>query len=131
DRDENPNLNQSNEEHEEEEVEYVDERVHTPKNYELTDKEDNANNIKEENEEEKDDAEELYMDVNVNLRKEDVEMTNVDQGREDQHNVSQESGFERLVKDAHVTLTAVHDTQKTKGLMQSSFVSSNFTHFSS
>ncbi|GJT15977.1 hypothetical protein Tco_0874683 [Tanacetum coccineum] len=101
--------------------------VHTPKNYELTDKEDNANNIKEENEEEKDDAEELYMDVNVNLRKEDVEMTNVDQGREDQHNVSQESGFERLVKDAHVTLTAVHDTQKTKGLMQSSFVSSDFT----
>ncbi|GJS92797.1 hypothetical protein Tco_0799765 [Tanacetum coccineum] len=45
DRDENPNLNQSNEEREEEEK-YVDERVHTPTNYELTDEEDNANNAK-------------------------------------------------------------------------------------
>ncbi|GJR51884.1 hypothetical protein Tco_1402405 [Tanacetum coccineum] len=45
DRDENPNLNQSSKEHEEEE--YVNERVHTPKNYELTDEEDNANNTKE------------------------------------------------------------------------------------
>ncbi|GJV89987.1 hypothetical protein Tco_1533925 [Tanacetum coccineum] len=93
-RDEYPNLNQSNEEHEEEK-EYVDERVHTPENYELTDEEDNADNAKEENEEEKDDAEELYKDVNVE-------------------------------EDAHVTLTVVHDTQKTEGPMQSSSVSSNF-----
>ncbi|GJU99162.1 hypothetical protein Tco_1328433 [Tanacetum coccineum] len=129
DRDEKPNLNQSNEEHEEdeEEEEYVDERVHTPKNDELTDEEDSANNAKEENEEEKDDDEELYRDVNVNLRKEDVEMTHADQGGADQHNVSQESGFEQVEEDAHVTLTAVHDTQKTKGPMQSSSVSSDFT----
>ncbi|GKE29303.1 hypothetical protein Tco_1444687, partial [Tanacetum coccineum] len=93
-KDEYPNLNQSNKEHEEEE-EYVDERVHTPENYELTDEEDNADNAKEENEEEKDDAEELYKDVNVE-------------------------------EDAHVTLTVVHDTQKTEGPMQSSSVSSNF-----
>ncbi|GJT83611.1 hypothetical protein Tco_1057953 [Tanacetum coccineum] len=126
DRDENPNLNQSNEEHEEEE-EYVDERVHTPKNYELTDEEDNANNAKEENEEEKNDDEELYRDVNVNLRKEDVEMTDADQGGAVQHNVSQESGFVQVEEDAHVTLTAVHDTQKTEGPMQSSSVSSDFT----
>ncbi|GKF00178.1 hypothetical protein Tco_0023528 [Tanacetum coccineum] len=58
-------------EHEEEEEEYADERVHTPENHELTDEEDNA---KEENEEEKDDVAELYIDVNVNLRKEDVEI---------------------------------------------------------
>ncbi|GJX92309.1 hypothetical protein Tco_0345635 [Tanacetum coccineum] len=83
-RNENPNLNQSSKEHEEEE--YVDERVHTPKNYELTNEEDNANNTKEGNEEEKDDDEELYRDVNVNLRKEYVEMTDVDQGGADQHN---------------------------------------------
>ncbi|GJW26145.1 hypothetical protein Tco_0039956 [Tanacetum coccineum] len=81
----------------------------------------------EENEEESDDGEELYKDVNVNLRKEDVEMTNVDQGGADQHNVSQESGFEQEEEDAHVTLTTVHDTQKTKGLMQSSSISSDFT----
>ncbi|GKC90243.1 hypothetical protein Tco_1150892 [Tanacetum coccineum] len=79
DSDENPNLNQSNEEHEEEE-EYADERVHNPENYELTD-EDNVDNAKEENEEEKDDVKELYKDVNVNLRKEDVEMTDADQDK--------------------------------------------------
>ncbi|GJR62428.1 hypothetical protein Tco_1504590 [Tanacetum coccineum] len=119
DRDENPNLNQSNEEHEEEEEEeYVDE---------FTDKEDDADNAKEENEEELDDAEELYKDVNVNLRKEDVEMTNADQGGADQHNVSQESGFEQEEEDAHVKLTVVHDTHKTEGPMQSSSVSSDFT----
>nr|GEU37474.1 hypothetical protein [Tanacetum cinerariifolium] len=79
DRDENPNRNQSNEEHEEEEEEYVDE---------FTDKEDDADNAKEEIKEELDDAEEFYKDVNVKLRKEDVEMTDVDQGGADQHNVS-------------------------------------------
>ncbi|GJX14022.1 hypothetical protein Tco_0205780 [Tanacetum coccineum] len=83
DRDENPNLNQFIEEHEEEEEENVDE---------FTDKEDDVNNANDENKEELDDGEELYKDVNVNLRKEDVEMTNVDQGGADQHNVSQESG---------------------------------------
>ncbi|GKE54603.1 hypothetical protein Tco_1489759, partial [Tanacetum coccineum] len=102
-----------------------DERTKSDKdNHELTNEEDNA---KEENEEEKDDAEELYRDVNVNLRKEDVEMTDVDQGGADQHNVSQVSGFEQVEEDAHVTLTAVHDTQKTEGPMQSSSVSPDFT----
>ncbi|GJW05068.1 hypothetical protein Tco_1563924 [Tanacetum coccineum] len=89
DRDENPNINQSNKEHKEEE-ENVDK---------FTNEEDDA---KEENKEELDNAEELYKDVNVNLRKEDEE------------------------EDAHVTLTAVHDAQKTEGLMQSSFVSYEF-----
>ncbi|GKA01607.1 hypothetical protein Tco_0674272, partial [Tanacetum coccineum] len=89
DRDTIPNLNQFNEEHEEEE-ENVDE---------FTNKVDD-----EENEEESDDGEELYKDVNVNLRQEDVEMTNADQGRADQHNVSQESGFEQEEEDAHKLL---------------------------
>nr|GEY29821.1 hypothetical protein [Tanacetum cinerariifolium] len=60
---------------------------------EFTNKEDDLNNANEENEEELDNGEELYKDVNVNSRKEDVEMTNVDQSGADQHNVSQESGF--------------------------------------
>ncbi|GKA69214.1 hypothetical protein Tco_0775278, partial [Tanacetum coccineum] len=86
----------SNEEYdEEEEEEYVDEFTH---------EEDDAVNAKEETEEELYDVEELYKDVNVNLRKEDVE------------------------EDSHVTLTAVHDTQKTEGPMQSSSVSSDFTN---
>nr|GEV24785.1 hypothetical protein [Tanacetum cinerariifolium] len=89
DRDEDPNLNQFNEEHkEEEEVENVDEFIN---------KEDD-----EKNEEELDDGEELYKDVNMNLKKEDVEMTNDDQGGADQHN-------------------------KTEGPMQSSSLSSDFT----
>ncbi|GKB11173.1 hypothetical protein Tco_0845096 [Tanacetum coccineum] len=54
---------------EKEEEENADERVHTPDDYELTDEEDNANNAKEMNEEEEDDAEELYRDINMNLRK--------------------------------------------------------------
>ncbi|GJR24916.1 hypothetical protein Tco_0973443 [Tanacetum coccineum] len=53
-------------------------------------------------------------------------MTDADQGKADLHNVSQESGFEQEEEDAHVTLTTVHDTQKTEGPMQSSSVSSNF-----
>nr|GEZ12218.1 hypothetical protein [Tanacetum cinerariifolium] len=67
-----------------------------------------------EKKEESDGGEELYKDVNVNLRKEDVEMTDADQGGADQHNVSQESRFNQEEEDAHVTLTTVHDTQKTK-----------------
>ncbi|GKA21714.1 hypothetical protein Tco_0701703 [Tanacetum coccineum] len=67
-------------------------RIHTPEDYELTDEEDNADNVKEKNKEEKDDVKELYRDVNVNLRKEDVEMTEADLGGADQHNVSQELG---------------------------------------
>ncbi|GKC43444.1 hypothetical protein Tco_1061166 [Tanacetum coccineum] len=45
---------------------------------EFTDKEDDVNNANEENEEGLDNGEELYKDVNVNLRKEDVEMTDAD-----------------------------------------------------
>ncbi|GJX76956.1 hypothetical protein Tco_0323767 [Tanacetum coccineum] len=100
DKDENPNLNQSYEEHENEEEEYDDE---------CNDEEDDADYVKEETKEELDDAEELYRDVNMNLRKEDVEMTDAEQGGEDQHNVSQESEFEQEEEDAHVTLTVVHD----------------------
>ncbi|GKB09877.1 hypothetical protein Tco_0843800 [Tanacetum coccineum] len=76
-RDENPNLNQFNEEHEEEE-----------NDDEFTDKE-------------------------------------YDDGAH-QHNVSQESEFDQEEEDAHVTLTTVHDTQKTECPMQSSSVSSDF-----
>ncbi|GJZ39087.1 hypothetical protein Tco_0585650, partial [Tanacetum coccineum] len=79
-------------------------------------------------EEEDDDiTKELYKDVNVNLGKKDADMIHVDQGGEDLHNVSQESGFEQVEEDAHVTLTAVHDSQKTEGPLQSSSISSDLT----
>nr|GEW86134.1 hypothetical protein [Tanacetum cinerariifolium]GEY00037.1 hypothetical protein [Tanacetum cinerariifolium] len=91
-----------NEEHKEEEQNVI----------EFTDKEDDK-----ENEEESDDGKELYKDVNVKLRQEDIEMTYADQGRADLHNVSQQSGFEQEEEYVHVTLTIVHDTQKTEGPM--------------
>ncbi|GJR32027.1 hypothetical protein Tco_1108259, partial [Tanacetum coccineum] len=79
--------------------------------------------------EEEDDeiTKELYDDVNVNLGNEDTDMTNADQGASEQQNVSQESGFEQVEEDAHVTLTPVLDTQKADELVQSSSVSSDFT----
>ncbi|GJY89044.1 retrovirus-related pol polyprotein from transposon TNT 1-94 [Tanacetum coccineum] len=70
---------------------------------------------------------ELYDDVNVNLDNEDTDMTIADQGVSDQQNVSQESGFEQVEEDAHVTLTPVIDTQNTGDPTQSSTVSSDFT----
>ncbi|GJT38416.1 hypothetical protein Tco_0938281 [Tanacetum coccineum] len=50
--------------------------------------------------------EELYKDVNMRLK----------------------DSYEKVKDDAHVTLTAAHVTQKTKGPMQSSFVSSDFAN---
>ncbi|GJS13570.1 hypothetical protein Tco_0408042 [Tanacetum coccineum] len=70
---------------------------------------------------------ELYKDMNVNLGNEDAKITNADQGGADQQNISQESVYEQVEEHAHVTLTTVHDTQKTGGTMQSSSVSSDFT----
>ncbi|GJU27210.1 hypothetical protein Tco_1165831 [Tanacetum coccineum] len=70
---------------------------------------------------------ELYDDVNVNLGNEDTDMTNADQGASEQQNVSQESGFEQVEEDAHVTLTLVLDTQKVDEPVKSSSVSSDFT----
>ncbi|GJV79205.1 hypothetical protein Tco_1515075 [Tanacetum coccineum] len=90
DNDGNDDDSQFNEEHEEEEEE--EENVD-----EFTDKEDD-----EENKQELTDGEELYKDVNVKLRKEDVEMTDANQGGADQHNVSQELGFEQSHSDNEI-----------------------------
>nr|GEW98826.1 hypothetical protein [Tanacetum cinerariifolium] len=70
---------------------------------------------------------ELYDDVNVNLGNEDTYLINADQGASEQQNVSQESGFEQVEEDAHVTLTPVLDTQKADEPVQSSSSSSDFT----
>ncbi|GJT99067.1 retrovirus-related pol polyprotein from transposon TNT 1-94 [Tanacetum coccineum] len=95
----NNDVGDDNDEHaEEEEEEYTDERVHTPSYYELTDEEKIDDEEKLDEEEDDEVTKELYKDVNVNLE-----------------------------EDAHVTLTAVHDTQKTDGATQSSSVSSHFT----
>ncbi|GKD88065.1 hypothetical protein Tco_1359219, partial [Tanacetum coccineum] len=68
-----------------------------------------------------------YEDVNVNLRNEDTEMVDADQGASEQRNVSQESGFEQVEEDAHVTITPVLDTQKADEPIQISEITSYFT----
>ncbi|GKC17535.1 hypothetical protein Tco_1014317 [Tanacetum coccineum] len=102
-------LNQSSTEYYEEEEEKIDDK-------EAMDDEEDDEVTKE-----------LYKDVNVNLGNEDTEMTDADQGALEQQNVSHESGFEQVDKDAHVTLTPVLDTQKANEPVQSSSVSSDFT----
>ncbi|GKD43285.1 hypothetical protein Tco_1267930, partial [Tanacetum coccineum] len=89
-----PVLNQYNTEYYEEEEDKIEDE-------ESMDEEEDNEVIKE-----------LYEDVNVNLGNEDTDMTNADQGASEQQNVSQESGFEQVEEDAHVTLTPVLDTQK-------------------
>nr|GEU34358.1 zinc finger, CCHC-type [Tanacetum cinerariifolium] len=100
------------------EEENIDERVPNPEDTQLSDKD----NDEEKSEELGGDYEILYRDVNVNLRTKDVHITNVNQGRRDEHHVAQDSGLQ--YEDAHVTLTA---SQKTEGQTQSSSVSSDFT----
>ncbi|GJZ84285.1 hypothetical protein Tco_0649624 [Tanacetum coccineum] len=53
---------------------------------------------------------EMCDDLNVNSRNKDTEKTNTDQGASEQQNVSQDSGFEQVEEDTHVTLTPVLDT---------------------
>nr|GEY20847.1 hypothetical protein [Tanacetum cinerariifolium] len=87
------------------EEEDVDEGAHTPSDDELTDEEKLVDEETIDDKENDEVLKELYEDVNVNLEKDDAEMTNANQGGSEQQNVSQESGFEQEEKDAHVTLT--------------------------
>ncbi|GKE00409.1 hypothetical protein Tco_1388392 [Tanacetum coccineum] len=107
--------------------EYVDERMHTPPDYQLSDEEKVDDEEKVADKDDDEITKELYNDVNVNLGNTDVDITDDDQGGVDQQNVSQELGFEQVEEDAHVTITPVLDAQKNDDPMQSSSVSSDFT----
>ncbi|GKD88360.1 hypothetical protein Tco_1363867 [Tanacetum coccineum] len=96
-----------------------EEDVHTPEK----DKSDDEEKMYEE--EDDDVVKELYGDLNITQGLKDTDMTNAEQGGEDQQNASHESGFVQQEDDGHVTLTTVHD--KTEGTMQSYSVSSDFT----
>nr|GEV48117.1 hypothetical protein [Tanacetum cinerariifolium] len=115
DDDENPSFTLQDYEEEEQDEEYV----HTPEKEKSDDEEKMY-------EEEGDDvAKELYRYLNITQGLRDTNMINAEQGGEDQQNDSHESGFVHEEKDAHVTLTTIHD--KTEAPLQSSFVSSYFT----
>nr|GEZ83145.1 hypothetical protein [Tanacetum cinerariifolium] len=121
-----PNLTNV-EQTEQEEEEYSDQRVYTPSDYELSEKEKMDDEEKMDEEEDDEITKELYKDVNINLGNKGTKISNVDQGGSCQQNVSQGLGFEQVEEDAHVTLTPVFETQKTDKIVQSSFVSSHFT----
>nr|GEY94821.1 hypothetical protein [Tanacetum cinerariifolium] len=76
-------------------------------------------------EEDDDVAKELYGDLNITQGLRDTDLTNAQQGGEDQLNASHESGFMQEEEDTHVTLTTIHD--KTEGPLQSSSISYDFT----
>ncbi|GKF99043.1 hypothetical protein Tco_0297826, partial [Tanacetum coccineum] len=107
DKDENPNLNQNDDEEEENEEEYV----RTPDSFDFND----------------DDEEyaELYKDVNERLK--DTEHETQGKGDEEMTNAGRDDDNQQT-KYKHVTLTTVHDTQKTEGLVQSSSFSSDFAN---
>ncbi|GJV16533.1 hypothetical protein Tco_1361856 [Tanacetum coccineum] len=95
-----PNLtNVDQTKHEEEDV---DDRVHTPSDYELTDDEKIDDEETMDDEEDDKVIKELYEDANMNLGNENTKMTDANQGASEQQNVSQESGFEQVEEDAHL-----------------------------
>ncbi|GKC37815.1 hypothetical protein Tco_1050199, partial [Tanacetum coccineum] len=83
------------------EEEDIDDQVRTPSDYELTNEEKLDDEEKIDNEDDEV-IKELYDDVNVNLRNDDTEITDADQGATEQQNVSQESGFKQVEEDAHL-----------------------------
>nr|GEW58946.1 hypothetical protein [Tanacetum cinerariifolium] len=101
-----PNLSTYKADDEEEEEEKADnnevssdQRVYTPPDHQLTDKEENQegdNEVKEGEEEQEE--EEQYRDLNINLQRSDAEMTDAQQ-----ENVQ----ANQVTEDTHVTLTTV------------------------
>nr|GEV76776.1 reverse transcriptase domain-containing protein [Tanacetum cinerariifolium] len=114
DYEENPSFTLADYEEEEQDEEYV----YTQEKVKFDDEE------KMFEEEDDDVANELYGDLNITQGLRDTDMTNVEQGGEDQQNALHESGFVQE-EDAYLTLTIVHD--KAEGPLQSSSISSDFT----
>nr|GEX84725.1 hypothetical protein [Tanacetum cinerariifolium] len=102
-----PDPNKSNEKYDKQEKEYDDEF-----NVKEKEKIDDEETMYDDEDDKV--TKELYEDVNVNMGNKDADMTNADQGGADQQNVSQQTGFEHEEEDAHVTLTHVLKTQKTR-----------------
>ncbi|GJZ35484.1 hypothetical protein Tco_0581301 [Tanacetum coccineum] len=97
--------------------EHEEEHVCTPDSFEFNDDDE--------------EYEELCKDVNVRLTDKEHE----EQGKEDEEMIdairddsTQQTEYEQVKDDEHVTLTTVHDTQKTEGPMQSSYVSFDYAN---
>ncbi|GJW68986.1 hypothetical protein Tco_0123410 [Tanacetum coccineum] len=90
--DENPSFTLKDYEEEEKDKEYV----FTPEK----DKYDDEEKMYEEEDDEV--AKELYGDLNITQGLRDTDMTNAEQGREDQQNASHESGFVQEEDDGHL-----------------------------
>ncbi|GJT31585.1 hypothetical protein Tco_0922004 [Tanacetum coccineum] len=91
---------------------------------EKTDYDEDENlNLNQNDDEEEENEEEYVHTEHVEQGKKDEEM--MDASRDDS---TPQTKYEQVKDNEHVTLTTVHDTQKTKGPMQSSFVSSDFAN---
>ncbi|GKB82316.1 hypothetical protein Tco_0949211 [Tanacetum coccineum] len=110
DSDDDGNDDGNDDDSNDDEEEYKDEYVCTRANYESTD--DEKEHVNEEEYDRID--EELFKDVNVEI---------TDVGHDD---VTQETTYDQVEDDAHVTPTSAHVTQKTEVPLQSSSVSSDF-----
>nr|GEZ81507.1 hypothetical protein [Tanacetum cinerariifolium] len=91
----------------------------------LTSEKDKSNDEDKMYEKDDDVSKELYGYLNITQGLRDTDLTNAQQGGEDQLNASYESGFVQEEEDAHVTLTTVHD--KTEDPLQRSSISFDFT----
>ncbi|GKA08769.1 hypothetical protein Tco_0688100 [Tanacetum coccineum] len=123
DSDDESTESDDNQNDDDKEEEYDDEYVRTPSSYESTD--DEYENVDEEEYDCID--KELYKDVNMELK--DVEHEgkgDAEMGDAGHDNVTQEKTYDPGEDDAHVTLTAVYDTQKTEVPLQRSSVSFDF-----
>ncbi|GJY88398.1 hypothetical protein Tco_0503026 [Tanacetum coccineum] len=85
-------------------------------------KDENPNLNQNDDEEEENEEEDVHT-KHGEQGKEDEEIT--DAGRDDD---TQQTKYEQVKEEEHVTLTTIHDTQKTKGPLQSSSVSSDFAN---
>nr|GEV81842.1 hypothetical protein [Tanacetum cinerariifolium] len=113
--DENPSFILKDYKEEEQDEEYV-----------YTAEKDKSDDEEKMFEEEDDDvAKKLYGDLNITQGPRDTDMNNTEQVGEDQQNASHELEFMQEEEYSHIRLTIIHD--KTKGPLQSSFISSDFT----
>ncbi|GJS37684.1 hypothetical protein Tco_0536066 [Tanacetum coccineum] len=88
---------------------------------------DSDDNDESGDEKTKSDRDEIPEDENINDEESMDEEEDDEVTKELSTKFSQQSGFEQVEEDAHVTLTHVLDTQKIEGPTQSFLVSSDFT----
>nr|GEV89118.1 hypothetical protein [Tanacetum cinerariifolium] len=93
-----------------------DHRVYTPPDHQLTDEDENQEGddvVKEGKEEqEEEEEEELYGDLNINLHKSDVEMTDAQQENVQTNQVMKDTHFDQCVSTLEIELSEFRQTNQ-------------------